>query len=608
MISPAIDSFSDEPIALFDDNLSQDGDLFLDRFAWAISCTSPEHLNFSFRLIEAARQQGAWVAVAASYELGLALEPRLQPLHKAGGPPLLQAWVFGRGTRQTPSDTELQLGDAVSALGPDGSAAGIGGLRRSITKENYTKAIRTLHEAIANGECYQVNFTYRLHGELWGHPISLYRALRSTQPSRYGALIRLPHGYLLSRSPELFVKHSHQTLTCKPMKGTSPPDGNLAKSEKDLAENTMIVDLLRNDLGRLAPPGAVTVDKLFEIEQFPTLQQMTSTITANQVKMDLSAIFRALFPSGSITGAPKIRAMEIIHGLETSPRGIYCGAIGWIAPTGDWQLNVAIRTLEISNDGTATVGVGSGITFNSHASEEWEECHLKERFVFNARYPLRLIETMRRERNPSAPFPFLESHLNRLRASSEWFGIPWDEAATRKRLFTTDPRTTHGVTKVRVTVDLHGNLQITESPLEELAPNQTVIISPAVVSDGNRLCRHKTTVRNQYEKFLSAAIAAGHFDILFFNQRGELVEGARTNIFLQTGHQLLTPPLSSGALPGVLRTNLIASGLASERKLTRHDLLTADRIFVGNALRGLVSVKVAHTILQKKSNQIIIQS
>jgi para-aminobenzoate synthetase/4-amino-4-deoxychorismate lyase len=528
--------------------------------------------------------------------LGHALEPRLRSCLPAGDTPLLSAWVFRQATHQAPATTAAQLEAAIAGLGPQGTWAGFGGLTREWEAAAHQAAVEDIRRLIAAGDCYQVNLTFGLTGQLWGQPLALYRLLREAQPVRYGAFIRHPGGHILSRSPELFVERRGRRLTCKPMKGTAPRHSDptdLLGSAKDRAENLMIVDLIRNDLGRLAPPGGVHVERLFEAEAYPSVWQLTSTVSAEPVDAPLEAVLRALFPCGSVTGAPKIRAMEIIHALEGRPRGLYCGALGWLAPGGEFRFNVPIRTLSLDARGRGRLGVGGGIVFDSEPEREWQECLLKGRFLTGLPRPLRLIETLRREPHPADPYPLLAAHLERLAASAAWFGLPCDREAVRTALGAVPGDPAGQPQRVRLTLGARGEVEVTHAPLPDLAPGQTVVLSPHRLRRDDPLLRHKTTARHLYDSELAGVSARGHFDALFCNEEGELCEGARSNVFLRYGKELLTPATDCGLLNGVLRRTLLARGAAREARLTLADLHAADAVFVGNALRGLIPVTLA---------------
>lgn len=583
--------------ALFDDNLAGSGDLWLEAPCDKLVCAHADTLDATLASIEAARAAGRWVAIAAAYELGYLLEPRLTPLLPPAAGPLLQAWVFEHGRWRSPADTEARLARAVAALDEHQRLAGIAALRPAIGREAYLAAVAEIHRLIEAGDCYQVNFTWPLEGEAWGAPLALYQRLRAAQPVRHGACILDPGIALLSRSPELFVRREGERLHCRPMKGTaarSDDPQTLRDSEKNRAENLMIVDLIRNDLGRLAPPGGVRVDALFDIEGFSTVWQMSSAISASPVAAGLATVLRALFPCGSVTGAPRIRAMEVIRALENAPRGVYCGAIGWLAPDGDFCFNVPIRTLEIAAGGRARLGLGSGIVADSDPAAEWEECLLKGRFLTGLPPPFGLIETLRCTPGGDMPYPLLELHLARLAASAAHFGMPCAPERLRDALLA-HARGLAGPHRVRLELSPAGEARITATPLAPLPPGPLRLgLARARLRADDPLLRHKTSARALYDATLRTADAAGCFDALFLNERGEVAEGARSTIFLDTGEGvLLTPPLKSGALDGVLRRSLLETGEAREAVLRLGDLAGARRLHAGNALRGLVAVEFA---------------
>ena len=587
--------------ALFDDNLDECGDLLLTDPLVCIRCDAVEDVPDAFAAIDAARIRGHWIAVAARYELGYALESRLLPLLPREGGPLLTAWVFRRAERMSAEQTADRFQRALSSLDEHRRLAGVAGLSSSLPEDDYCRAVARVGELIEAGDCYQVNFTISLSGQAYGSPLALYDVLRRAQPVRHGALICHTDGAILSRSPELFVERQGERLLCRPMKGTAARDSDpqfLAVSEKDRAENIMIVDLIRNDLGRLTPSGGVRVERLCEIEPYPSVWQMTSTVVAEPVTAGLAEVFRALFPCGSITGAPKIRAMEVIRELETDPRGIYCGALGWVAPDGDFRFSVPIRTLEMAADGQCRLGLGSGIVADSAPRSEWAEVLLKGRFLTDLKPGFGLIETLRCEPDTAARYPLLELHLARLSRSAETFGFALDLSKVHSALMRAAAGL-QGLQRVRLELDHDGTFTISSTALEATPtrPLPTVVMSMQQVSSGDFLLQHKTTARALYDTELRRAVAAGHFDTLFLNERGELTEGARSTLFLDLGEPfLLTPPLASGVLDGIYRRKLLNEGLAHERRLMAADLSTAKAIHLANAVRGLVRVALADRV------------
>ena len=522
--------------------------------------------------------------VALDYELGYLLEPKSAPSGwQPGGRPLARFWQFSERISLTLDEAQAWLQQVGHGM------AGVGGLRPEIAEETHHVAVNRIKRLIFEGDCYQVNFTFPIKFEWFGSPLTLYARLRQQQPVRYGGFVGDARQGLVSLSPELFLERRGDRLVTRPMKGTAPrsaPPGQLRNSPKDCAENLMIVDLLRNDLGRVADKGSVVVDRLFDIEDYPTLWQMVSEVSANVGAQGFGEILHALFPCGSITGAPKIRAMQIAAELENTERGLYTGALGWLAPDGDFRLNVAIRTLELAANGLGRLGVGSGIVADSLPAAEWQECLLKSRFLRDCDPGLLLIETLRRE---DGRYPRLDGHLARLGRSAAWLGFACD-AARIAELLAKQPAT--GTWRVRLTLAKDGNLDIRSFTLgDEPAGSRYAVMATTSIASAYPLRRHKTTDRAIYDAALKVlAVDPQLFDVVFLNERGEVAEGARSNVFVERDGLLLTPPLASGALPGVLRADLLANGRAREAVLWPADL--ADGFWLGNALRGLVRVEL----------------
>lgn len=575
------------PFALFDDNLAGEGDLLLDTLRRTITCSSADEVDSVFDEIEAARREGCWVAVAAAYELGQVFEPHLP---KASGT-LLTAWVFERAQRMQTTQTDALIAERLGGLDEHQRLAAVADLRAGIGRDAYVAHVERIRAWIESGDCYQVNYTFPLYGQCLGDPLSLYATLRARQPVRYGAYLQHADGAILSRSPELFVERHGHRLNCRPMKGTAPREADpevVLGSDKNRAENVMIVDLIRNDLGRLAPPGGVRVDSLFNIEAYPSLWQMTSAVSAEPVEADLLTIFRALFPCGSVTGAPKIRAMQIIDELEDAPRGLYCGALGWIAPDGDFRFSVPIRTLQIDSGGRFRCGIGSGIVADSEPAQEWEECLLKGRFLTGIEAPFGLIETLRCEAGAPTPYPRLQRHLARLAASASSLGLACDLQAFEAALLR-HAQALSGLHRVRLELHADGEISISGAPFEDVNGPVDVAFAHRRVRSSDPLLRHKTTARALYDEASRTAEATGLFDLIFLNERGEVAEGARSTVFVDCGDGvLLTPPLSCGALDGVLRRELLDAGRAREAVIELDVLESASALYIGNALRGLL--------------------
>ncbi|CAN7188881.1 aminodeoxychorismate synthase component I [Duganella sp. LjRoot269] len=565
--------------------------------------------------MQAALTRGEYAVTVCSYELGAELlELGAAPVDPAL--PLAQVLLFKDCTQLSASE----VGDWLAARSfPIERPAGIANIRANIDQEAFTGALARIRDYIEAGDTYQVNYTYRLRFDAFGSIHALYARLRGRQPVPYGALVRLDDGTaILSLSPELFARHENGVITARPMKGTAPaaPSAQtadniqratvLAADPKNRAENLMIVDLLRNDIARIAQTGSVEVPALFEVHRYSSVLQMTSTITARlREDATLADIFNALYPCGSITGAPKRRTMEIIRELEPDPRGVYTGAIGWFDPradgkVGDFCMSVPIRTLTLrapdSQNGLrkGEMGVGAGIVFDSDPLEEYAECQLKARFLTGLKSDFEIFETMRATRDGGARHR--QRHLARLAASAKYFGFSWDAAAADAYLDTACAMLDAGIDyRLRLALSPSGAFSVQHAPLAPLAEPVRVLLAPDTTHSGDLFLRHKTSIRTRYDAAWREAEAKGAFDTLFFNERGELTEGGRSSVFVRVAGRWLTPPLSSGILPGVMRAAMLDDPQwnASEAVITRAMLETADEIVVCNALRGAMRATLA---------------
>jgi len=560
------------PVVLLDD--ATPGRERLTRFAGArgvIRADRPEEVPGAFAAIERARADGHHVAGYFSYELGYLLETRLRPLlPPARAVPLLWFGVFERA-----EDGHLEAQGRAYA----------GPLRHEWDAQGYHRRFERVRRYIADGDIYQANLSFRSRFAFAGEARALYASLRARSNAAYGAFLDDGERQILSLSPELFFALAPDgSLTAKPMKGTIArgPDpasdeaarAKLAASEKDRAENLMIVDLLRNDLGRIAEIGSVGVEDLFSVETYPTLHTMVSTVRARlKPGADLATIVRALFPCGSVTGAPKIRAMEIIAELEASPRGLYCGAIGHFSPDGAARFNVAIRTLTICG-GAGDLGIGGAVVQDSTSQGEFDECLLKARYYEAARTPLELIETLRW--SPGEGFVRLARHLDRMARSASYFGIAFDRA----RL--TLPQGGSEDMRVRLSLNEAGEFHATAAPLGPPQPRWTYAISPRRVQSADALAHHKTNWREHLETLPDVD------ETVFLNERGEVAEGSRSTVFVRRDGELLTPPLSAGILDGCLRSEMLETGACREAVLMPQDLESGE-VFLGNSLRGLIA-------------------
>jgi para-aminobenzoate synthetase / 4-amino-4-deoxychorismate lyase len=606
-------------------------------------CADAAQLEVVCETVAADTRQGLHAVVLADYEFGRRLlDSGLT--HWAWketqrGEATLRFLLFEHCERLSRDEVDAWLVERDGGA-PEPSVAGTANVRASVDPKQFNEAIAAIHAALCAGDSYQVNFTYRLGFDVFGSPTALYRRLRARQPVRYGALIALPDDeWVLSCSPELFIEKEGVTLHARPMKGTAPRSADpvadrhaaefLANDPKNRAENVMIVDLLRNDLSRVAQTGSVNVPALFSVEPYVSVWQMTSTVHATlHAGTSFAGILRALFPCGSITGAPKHRTMQLIDELESTPRGLYTGAIGWLdAPAatataasasasiandtpndtacGDFCLSVAIRTLTLSpaarpgGERQGKMGVGGGIVLDSVAADEYAECQWKARFLTGAAPGFDLFETMYATREEGVRH--LSRHLARLSASAATLGFKLDDeneirAQITEKCAALPAQIPH---RMRVALSKNGTVQIIAAVLTPLIDSSVgVLLGPDhgfPATDANDLLlRHKTTHRAEYDRGWREAEAKGAFDTLFFNERGELTEGGRSNVFVRLAGRWWTPPLKSGVLPGIMRGVLLEDIdlHAAERVLTRVDVQNAEALLVCNALRGALQAHV----------------
>ena len=560
---------------------------------------------------------GGHLAGTIAYEAGLALEPKLMPFAAkcigANGPLL---WF---GLFDEPEEIAYdQVPQWLAGQGDGSKPPAIGPLSPLVSQGEYCAAFARLQRAIRAGDIYQANLTFPLAGSYRGDPLALYAALRPAAKAGYGGIVFDGTHWLLSFSPELFVSVSDGQAKVKPMKGTRPrglsPQQDqalvleLSQSVKDRAENLMIVDLMRNDLSRVAEAGSVQVDKPFNVETYPTVHQMVSTVRADlRPNTSLPDMLRAIFPCGSITGAPKIRAMELINQIERSARGPYCGAIGRVGPPpknndssnsiGTVAFNVAIRSLRLTPGenahGRAVLGVGSAIVSDSQALPEWRECLVKGGFARVSSSDEQaagfdLIETMRFD--PEVGIELLELHLERIKASAEELGFVFDRHETRNRIQALCFDLAEAA-KVRLILSRGGSIALEAGPIPSFDKKKArCALLPLPVDESDWRLRHKSSDRGFYEDALDVVRAAGGHEAILLRDDGLITEGSFTNIFVERDDVLLTPPAELGLLSGVLRRSLIESGKAKEAELTLSDL--HGRFYIGNAVRGLVRAKL----------------
>jgi para-aminobenzoate synthetase/4-amino-4-deoxychorismate lyase len=545
------------------------------------------------RAAEASAARGLWVAGFVAYEAAPGLDPALrvrarQPDDAFADLPL--AWFAMFEGRQ-----ETVLPEAPV----DARTIADEAWRPSVDRGTYDRAIGRIREHIAAGDTYQVNHTFRLRARIEGDPRGLYRDLCFAQRGAYGGYLDIGRYRVASASPELFFRMDDRRITTRPMKGTAPrgrwPDEDeafrvgLRGSVKDRAENAMIVDLLRNDLGRIARRGSVRWSDTFEVERFETVWQLTSTVSADlSPDVGFAEVFRALFPCGSVTGAPKVSTMAIVADLEDSPRGVYCGTVGYLAPPGApgprARFSVAIRTVVLDGrTGLAEYGVGGGITWDSRAASEYDETVAKARVLTTRRPAFRLLEALRHD--PEEGYRRLEEHLSRLRGSAAYHGFAFDEGAVRDALAREARRFPSKSARVRLLLDRRGRIETGGAPAPASPePVRLALDTEHPVDPADPFLYHKTTLRDRYESASARHPEAD--EVILTNVRGEITETTIGNLAVRLDGRWWTPPLGSGLLPGCERAALLADGTLEERTVLVEDLADVEDLAVVNAVRG----------------------
>lgn len=595
-----------------------------------ITAYSVDEIQPALDEIAAANRAGNYAAGFLSYEAAAAFDCALKTKSRRIDDdfPLLWFGIFAPATvSNTPPVAGLRLYN-VADWQPD------------TAPEQYAESIKKIRAGIREGDIYQANYTLRLNTQFSGCAHAWYEDLRRDSHGRFNAFVDIGSHRILSMSPELFFSWDGHTLRTRPMKGTAkrsqPPAAesadwqhwhdadqqlaaSLLESTKNRAENLMIVDLLRNDVSRVAKPGSVNVPHLFTLETYPTLYQMTSTITAEtRDSTTIADIFSALFPCGSITGAPKIKSSEVIAELETTPRGVYCGALGYISPDGTSVFNVAIRTIVINAaTGAAECGVGGGIVWDSEARDEYAEALAKAAFMQNASHGFELLETLRLENNE---YTFVDRHIARLLVSADALGFEVRDVNVRAALREHARLHANETRRVRLLVTRIGAISISSEALDaaaplwskpstgevieakmsataipargfnNAAPTRKVALASAPVDRHERALHHKTTRRTVYDTHRQQHPDA--FDVLMWNQQRELTEFTYGSLVLDIDGAWLTPTLASGLLPGVMRAELIARGEISEYGLMIDDLVRAQSIWFINSVRGWIRVEL----------------
>jgi para-aminobenzoate synthetase/4-amino-4-deoxychorismate lyase len=578
----------DQCFVLFDDmRPGGAGARIYEQPAEEIAAYSIEDVHPALEKVRAAVAGGRHAAGFMAYDAAYALEPKLWSLARHVDGPLLWFGLFDR----------YRIVDAVEAVG-NGAGGRTSRPRPRITRDQYLSAAANVREHLFAGDFYQANLTFGCDVAVLGNPLAAYASLRNRSQAGWAGVVRHSAGWLLSLSPEQFFTVRGRTIEAKPMKGTAPRRGDPAEDRQEVArleadpkqraENMMIVDLLRNDLARVAEPGTVDVPDLFLVESFPTVHQMVSRVTAKLRKnVDPVTVLETLFPCGSITGAPKLATIEALRHLEPEPRGAYTGTMGWIDPGGDASFNVLIRTLELQ-DGhhVARLGLGSGLVVDSVLEDEWAECLLKGEFVAPDPDEFDLIETMRFD--PQAGVIDLDRHLDRMRSAADDLDFQFDRHAARNELQAATFRHKDPA-MVRLLLSPKGSMAIEVKPIPETPHGPVgVAVRPLPVDPSDFRLRYKTTAKDVLKQVRRDA---GTFEAVFTDPEGRLTEGSYTNIFVERDGKLVTPPLERGLLPGLLRQRLIDEGQAEEGDLRVDDL--SEGFLIGNMVRGLMKARLA---------------
>ena len=589
-------------------------------YVGSIEVCSTQEIENSLKEIQSKLENGMHAVCCFSYDLGLFFQG-VDSGRNFTECPLIRAWFFERYKKLSTNEVDewiesrLEMEKAEKTKG-DG---GIIDVKFEIDERTFRENINNIHEQIRKGETYQVNYTFKVTGKTYGSTTGLFKRLRERQHCQYGALICCDGTRILSFSPELFLSKKGNKILAKPMKGTlSSRDykaEDLRNDQKNRAENVMIVDLLRNDVSRISELGSVKVPHLFEVESVGEILQMTSSVTSEiSHGVTIADLLRASFPCGSVTGAPKKATMRIIDELESSGRGIYCGSLGWFdaVPEGkrygwDFMLNVAIRTLEIDRKSSFSFGVGSGITIDSDSPTEWNECLLKSDFFVKLPSSVGVFETMLIKNNN---IQRLDAHLQRLSKSAENLGIPYNLDEVEFLLqnnIKNDENLKSGFWKIRLALSARGELTINYNRIEKNIKSNIVFWATdllgdvlGVVDSTDPLLRHKTSSRVAYDMAYRMAERNGGFDGIFINEKNEVTEGGRSNLFMKKKGVMLTPPVECGLLPGVMRAELLNSSAfpVREEVIRKEDVCVGADIYLCNALRGLFKVELVRDNIQ----------
>lgn len=551
-------------------------------------------LQKSFKLADKYIQKGMQGYCLLNYEAGYLLEKKLEKLLTADDRKLMQFFFFKEKNVKLIKSSKIIFEDNTD------EEFSISNFRLNTTHQQFVKNVDKIKKFIKAGDTYQVNYTMKGKFNFTGSYSSFFKGLLFNQSAKYSTFINNGEDFILSLSPELFFRIKKNRIISQPMKGTmnrgvdqysdSIIESELINNEKNKAENVMIVDLIRNDLGRICRYGSVTVPELFKSEKYESLFQMISTIEGKlNKKIKLSEVIKNIFPCGSVTGAPKIKTMEIIKELEKDVRGIYTGSIGLVTKK-ELIFNVAIRTLTINKTtGKGEIGMGAGIVWDSDAEQEFIESNLKSTFLTEPENYFELLETILLE---NGQIEFLEEHLQRMKSAAEYFLFKFNEMKIRNHLLqeieSVDKNKKH---KVRLTLSKWGRISIAITEVKPLPNEIKVIVSGKKISSSNKFQHFKTTNRKLYDNEFSKYSSQGNFEVLFLNEKDEIAEGSRTNIFIKKGNGWFTPPLGSGALPGIYRNYFLNNEKTKESILSLKDILSADEVWLTNSIIKEVKVE-----------------
>lgn len=559
-----------------------------------IAVYKKEDLDYAFRVIHKLIDKGYYGYSLINYEAGFLFEEKLSNFISDDNEKLIQFFFFDNKAAHQLKSSKIIFNDFSS------EKYSVTNFKLNRSETQFFDDIKKIKHYIKEGETYQVNYTVKGKFNFIGSYSAFYQKLLLNQSARYSAFINNDENILISLSPELFFKTDGNWIYSKPMKGTIRRGFNhcfdalsvkeLETGEKNKAENVMIVDLIRNDFGRICCYGSVKAPELFHIEKYESLFQMVSEVEGKlRKKTKMLEILQNIFPCGSVTGAPKIRTMEIINEIEKEIRGIYTGSIGLITPN-EFKMNVAIRTITINkNTSDGIMGLGSGIVWDSNPQSEYEEVLLKSKFLTEPLDYFEIFETMRYE---NGKIKFLEQHLARIKSAADYFLFKFSEKKIRKQIVKSIAELDEQESsKIRLTLNKLGEIRVELSHILKLSKKVSVIISQNKINSTDKFRHFKTTNRKLYDDEYSHYNSKGYYEVLYLNENDDIAEGSRTNIFLRKGNVWFTPNLDSGALPGIYRNYFIQNNLnVVEKNIAVEDLIEADELLLTNALRGEVKV------------------